>query len=124
MASDIFGKTDCFLPVVTKQYSYVIPTRDIILIEKSEGRVRIVTEKGDIFTYQSMKQLAGILEDREDFDICHSYLIINFSHVLRMQNGYIRFDNKESRYLGERSFSKARKRFNEYILTKAIRLRR
>lgn len=115
MTDSISWKGKSRIPIVTKQFSCAVPVDELMFIEKKDGIVRIATVGAEIFSNLSMKELAEGLDGRDNIHACHSYLIINFNFVTRMENGYIYFSNRKRVRLGEKNFAKARKRYNGFI---------
>ena len=104
-----------YLPVIAKAYSCKVMFDDIMFIEKAEGYIYIHRDKRKERSSQRMDEVIEYLKDYPSFFTCHSKLVINLDHVMRMENGYIWFSNDETAYLGAHNFAKARKRVNEYI---------
>ncbi len=91
MAKEVKWKGRDYIPVVAKKYSGVIPLRDIMLIEIYEGHVHVITTKQDIRTTFDIKYLREGLAPHKNFFSAHSYLIINFDHVRKMDNRCVLF---------------------------------
>ena len=104
-----------YIPIITKGYTRVAELGEVMYIDRLDGCTVMHTRKEEFRVNVKMKDLAEALEGTPRFFACHSQLIINLDLVRHMENGYIWFEGGGTVYLGIHSFTRARKRFNDYI---------
>ncbi|MGI6731383.1 MAG: LytR/AlgR family response regulator transcription factor [Anaerovoracaceae bacterium] len=102
-----------YIPVKTKQGTYKVFTKDILLIEKDLRRVRIYTHKHNYCFYSKMDYVFPFLG--KNFHKCHSSCIINLDKVTKMEDGVIHLEGDKWVMLGQRSYQNTRKSYGQYL---------
>lgn len=103
-----------WIGLVAKSESIKVPFDEVLYIEQV-GKNLLIHKEGDTICVPGrVRKLSKALG--EPFYQCHSYLLINLSKVYLMANGDIVFDNQQSTHIGQASYIKTRKKFNQYLL--------
>jgi len=103
-----------WIAVIGKKDSLKVPYNDVLYIVQVGKNLRIQKDNDSIRVPGQISKISVVW--CEPFFQCHSYLIINLSRVSAMSKGQIFFDNLTSAYLGEKSYFRTRKRFNQYLV--------
>lgn len=103
-----------WVALIVKSESLKVPFDEVIYIEQVGKNLLIQKNDDKIRIPGRISKISAVLE--EPFFQCHSYLIVNFSRVFAMTKGEIIFDNHMSTHLGDCSYYKTRKKFNQYLL--------
>ena len=103
-----------WIGIIVKVESLKVPYSDVLYIEQIGAILHIIRDEDILKIPGRMSDLSKIL--RAPFSQSHSYLMVNFDRVYSMTKGQIVFDNKKEKYIGKDSFTKTRKRFNQYLL--------
>lgn len=120
MARIVYGGN--FFSIITKTTSEIIDINDIIYIETTGRKVRMITEGDTYNLLLNIEDIRNVLNTNPDFCICHKTFIINMGKVRKMKDGEIVFVNMDKRYLGRNNFANARKKFNEYVIRNSYKV--
>lgn len=104
-----------YIPVSSRNYAKKIFFEDIMYMEKSYHDINFATREGTIQIRGNSGDMRRYAQACEDFYFCHSYLAVNLSHVISMENGVIFFDDGTEKSLGLKNFMKAKDVFAKYI---------
>lgn len=104
-----------FIPVSSRNFAKKLFFDDIMYIEKSYHDINFVTREGMIQVRGNSVDMRRYAKSCKDFYFCHSYLAVNLSNVISMENGVIFFDNGTEKSLGLKNFMKAKDVFANYI---------
>lgn len=99
---------------VARAESLKVPFDEVIYIEQVGKTLHIHRDVDIIHVPGRISNISAVMG--EPLFQCHSYLIINLSKVLMMAKGEIIFDNLMSAHLGDGTYHKTRKKFNQYLL--------
>lgn len=105
--------TESYIPIINGKTSGRIKVSDVVMVERINRKIRIVTGERDFNYYERLDNVAPLLDQR--FYPCLKGCYINFEHVSYMANQQIHFDNGEVFYLGRENFLRTRQRYKLYL---------
>lgn len=104
-----------YIALSNRYYSRKIYFEDVQYIEMEGHDVVIHTEK-DMVTFRgTSKEMQKLIGNRKGFHVCHSYLIVNFNNMERMEDGEILFSNGEKKSIGKKNYGKTKAVFAQFI---------
>lgn len=103
-----------YIPIITRAKSEKIKTSDVIMIERENRKVKVVTDdKKEYVLYGKLDNIKPFLDDR--FYPCMAGCLINLDKVRSMEKMVIRFEGGKDLMVGRDNFIRTRQVFNARI---------
>lgn len=107
-----------FLPVITRTISRKVMLNDVLIIDRNNRTIHVISEKGNFAYYEKMENVCKYLDER--FCRCMKGCVINLDKVDMMTESKIFFSNGRKLILARDAFLVAKKAYNEYIRRKQL----
>ncbi|MGC2872228.1 LytTR family transcriptional regulator DNA-binding domain-containing protein [Ihubacter sp. rT4E-8] len=105
-----------YLPIISGAVSARIKLSDVVLIERKNRKLHVMTEGHDFDYYEKIENIEPILDGR--FYPCLKGCYINMERVEAMAEQSIYFDNGEQFALGRDNFVKAKRTYKHFLQKK------
>lgn len=106
-----------YLSIIGGRINARIRLSDVVLIERQNRKLHVVTEDRNFDYYEKIENVEPILDGR--FYPCLKGCYINMERVSAMAEQSIYFDNGTHYELGRDNFIKAKQSYKHYLLKKA-----
>lgn len=108
-------KMEKFIPIINRWDCCKVSLNDIIYIESSGRRAKVVTEGKEFWIYAKISELIGYFENDIRFFLCTNGMLVNFDYVNSMKDQVIYFRDGGEYLLGRGSFLRAKQTFANYL---------
>lgn len=105
--------TESYIPIINGRESGKVRVSDVVMIERNNRRLRIVTGEREFDYYEKLDNVTPLLDQR--FFPCLKGCYVNFDHVSYMANQEIHLDNGEIFTLGRENFLRTKQRYKLYL---------